>query len=94
MTTTAAHAETVALQVLAWLAADEEFLGVFLGASGTSAEDLRARADDPDFLAAVLDFVLLDDAWVMACCDACGLAYDAPAAARQWLPGGAAVHWT
>ncbi len=88
------RAETVALQALGWLAAQDELLPVFMGASGASEADIRTRAADPDFLGAVLDFLVMDDAWVIAFCDATGLAYTEPQVARQALPGGGQVHWT
>ncbi len=87
-------AETLALTVLGWLIGDEELLPVFLGATGAGESDLRDRAGDPEFLGSVLDFLLMDDAWVVRFCDAQGLAYDAPMRARAALPGGAQVHWT
>lgn len=87
-------AETIGLQALGWLAGNEELLPVFLGASGASAADLARGAGEPAFLGAVLDFLLLDDAWIVAFCDAHGLAYDAPMQARAHLPGGEATHWT
>jgi hypothetical protein len=87
-------AETVAAQALAWLAADEELLGVFLGASGASAADLRASAGSPEFLGSVLDFLAMDDAWVTRFCDSAQLPYTAVMEARAALPGGAQVHWT
>ncbi len=87
-------AETIALQALAWLAGNEDLLGVFLGASGASEADLRAGATDPAFLGALLDFLTMDDAWVVAFCDSAGLGYDAPLAARRALPGGGEMHWT
>jgi len=55
---------------------------------------LRARAADPDFQASVLEFITMDDAWVMAFCDAVGLAYDQPLQARFALPGAEQVNWT
>jgi hypothetical protein len=87
-------AETVALQALGWLVAQEDLLEAFLGASGSSPEDLRQRAGEPEFLGAVLDFLLTDDAWVMRFCTETGLAFDLPVRARAALPGGAQVHWT
>jgi len=87
-------AETLALQVLTWLVGNDELLPVFLGATGADANDLRARAGEPEFLSSVLDFLTMDDAWVMAFCDTHGVAYDAPMRARMSLPGGAQVHWT
>ena len=66
----------------------------FLGATGASAHDLRDRAGSPEFLAAVLDFILLDDAWIGAFCAARSYAPDFPMRARAALPGGAQVNWT
>ncbi len=87
-------AETIGLQALGWLAANDELLPVFLGSTGSSTEDLRTGATDPAFLAAVLDFLTMDDAWVVAFCDAASLDYAQPMAARAVLPGGEAMHWT
>lgn len=87
-------AETVALEALGWLAGHDDLLPVFLGASGASEADLRARAADPEFLGAVLDFVAMDDAWITAFCDARGIGYDVPMRARAALPGGTEMHWT
>ena len=79
---------------MAWLAGNDELLPVFLGATGASEADLRARAADPEFLGSVLDFLTADDSWVMAFCDSEGLPYESPLRARMALPGGAQVHWT
>jgi len=87
-------AETVALQGLAWLAGNEELLPVFLGSTGASEADLRARATDPEFLLSVLDFLMLDDAWVIGFCDTYSMSYEQPMQARHTLPGGAPTHWT
>jgi len=87
-------AETLALTVLGWLVGNEELLPVFLGATGASAQDLRERAGDTEFLASVLDFLLLDDSWVIAFCDANSVAYDLPGQARSVLSGEAEMHWT
>lgn len=87
-------AEILALQALEWLVAQDDLLPVFLGATGASEADLRARAGDPDFLAAVLDFLLLDDAWVLRFCRAAGLPGEAVMRARAGLPGGTDPHWT
>jgi hypothetical protein len=50
----------------AWLAGREDLVEVFLGSTGASLDDLRARAAEPEFLASVLDFILMDDSWVMS----------------------------
>lgn len=94
MTSSQESAEVVGLQAVAWMAGNEELLPVFLGATGASEADLRTGLDDPAFLGALLDFIMMDDAWVTAFCDAQGLSYDAPMRARMALPGGGDVHWT
>ena len=88
------QAETVALQALGWLAAQEDLFGVFLGSSGSSLSDVKVRASEPEFLGSVLDFLLMDDTWVVAFSDAHGLKYDVAMRARVALPGGAEVSWT
>jgi hypothetical protein len=87
-------AETLALNALAWIAAQDELLPVFLGATGAGEGDLRARAADLELLAAVLDFLLMDDAWIIGFCEAQGIGHDQPMRARAALPGGETVHWT
>ncbi|WP_439111276.1 DUF3572 domain-containing protein [Lentibacter sp.] len=87
-------AEDIGIKALIWLAGNEDLLPVFLGASGALAGDIKAQAGEPAFLASVLDFLLMDDAWVMGFCDAEGLKYDLPMRARAALPGGEQVNWT
>ena len=87
-------AVVLAIQALGWIAADDEIFPLFLGATGASIGEVRARASDVDFLAAVLDFLMQDDRWVVAFCDAQGQPYTAPQAARSALPGGAVMDWT
>ena len=87
-------AEVLALGILAWLVGNEDLLAVFQGATGASDADLRAGAADPVFLGAVLDFVMMDDAWVVAACDSRNLPYGSLAEARAALPGGEQVNWT
>lgn len=87
-------AETLAIKALAWLIADQDLMGTFMGASGASADDLRAGASDPHFLGSVLDFLMMDDQWVIRFGDDTGVQYDALMGARMSLPGGEQVHWT
>lgn len=87
-------AEVLAINALGWLAGQEDLLGVFLGCSGSSVDALREKAGDPEFLGAVLDFICMDDAWVVAFCDMQEIPYDQPMRARAMLPGGEQVHWT
>lgn len=88
------EAEVIGARALAWLAGQEDLLAAFLGTTGASAGDLRVQAGDADFLGAVLDFLTMNDAWVVAFCEAEGLDFEAPMRARAALPGGGEVHWT
>ncbi len=87
-------AQTLALNALGWLVGNDELLPVFLGSTGAAVNDLRDRAGEPEFMASVLDFLMLDDSWIMAFCDAASVPYDQPAQAKAVLSGGSDVHWT
>lgn len=85
-------AELTGIKTLTWLAGHDELAPVFFGATGASADDMRARVGDRDFLIAVLDFLTMDDAWVKEFCDSTGMAYDQPLRALHWLTRD--THWT
>lgn len=87
-------AEIIALQALGWIIADDDLSSVFLGATGASVDDLRARAAETEFQTAVLEFLMLDDDWVTGFCSAHGHPFDTPARALQALPGQALPNWT
>jgi hypothetical protein len=54
-------AETIAAQGLAFLAEDADRLARFFAASGLASADVRARADTPELLAAVLEYLGEDE---------------------------------
>ncbi|SHJ71515.1 Protein of unknown function [Shimia gijangensis] len=87
-------AETLALKALAWLVTNDELLPVFLGSTGASVGDLKTQAATSDFQVSVLEFLTMDDAWVMAFCDSVSQAYEAPMEAAQVLAGQSRRHWT
>ena len=87
-------AQTLALQALGWLATQDEAFDSFLGASGLGVDDLRARAAEPEMMGAVLDFLLSDEALLVAFCAEAGVPPDAPMQARAALPGGDVPFWT
>ena len=62
-------AETLGLEALTWLVARPDALARFFSTSGLGAADLRARASEPDLLAAVLDYLLSHEALAMEFCD-------------------------
>ena len=82
-------AETLALKGLGFLASDGDALVRFLTMTGVNIDDLRIRAEMPELLAAVLDFLLADDALLQDFC--ASIAADAQTihAARRALPGAA-----
>lgn len=88
------QAELIGLKAVAWLAANDELFPVFLGASGASESDFKTGLSDPWFQGSILDFLLMDDAWVVEFCDTQGLSYDSIMQARAALPGGEQVNWT
>lgn len=87
-------ADILALEALGWLAAQDGMLEGFLAASGASRDELATRAGDPELLAAVLDFLLMQDATVLGFAAATGRAPEAVLRARAELPGGALPDWT
>ena len=87
------NAEVIALGALGWLAG-ADLMDTFQSATGVDQETIRAAAGDTDFLAAVLDFVLLSDEWVQGVCEGQSIPYDALLQARAALPGGNLPHWT
>lgn len=67
---TRSAAETLGLKALSWLINSPDDLGRFLNISGSSTEELRSRAGDPVYLAAILEFLLTDDSLLVAFCEA------------------------
>lgn len=88
------RAEAVAVAALSWLARREDDLGRFLAASGLDPADLRGAARAPEFLGAVLDFILAEERLARAFVEEEGLGPEDALAARAALPGGDAPHWT
>lgn len=87
-------AHVLALQALAFVAADEDLLLPFLAQSGLDPAALRARAEDPQLLAGVVDFLLAEDARVLAFAAGAGIRPEALITLRAALPGGDLPHWT
>jgi hypothetical protein len=81
-------AETLAFKALAFLANDPSALDRFLTLTGTTAAELRARAEDPEFLAALLDFLMTDEPLLTVFCEDESLDAQTLHSARRALPGG------
>lgn len=88
------RAETIALQALGWLAADDDLCGSFLAATGGTLDEMRVRAAESAFLASVLEFLTQKDDWIIGFCDSVNLGYDTPLRALYALPGSEKVDWT
>ena len=80
-------AQTLALKALAHLAGDGENLLRFLKVSGLEPDDLKQRAGDPELLAAVIDFLLTDEALCTGFLAAERIEPKMLHAARRALPG-------
>ena len=52
------RAETMALNMIAFLMSDEERADGFFGTTGLSPDDLRAGVGQPAFLGGVMDYLL------------------------------------
>jgi hypothetical protein len=66
------RAEILALEALAWLAADEGGIARFLAVSGVEAADLRAAAGSPGLAVALLNFLLSHEDLLLAFCQSNG----------------------
>ena len=78
-------AERLALDVLLWIAGDEDRLLPFMAASGLSPDTLRESAREPAFLVGVLDHVMGDENVLLACATALEIKPERTAEAWQRL---------
>ena len=92
------QAEILSLAALGWLAAQDELWSVFLGSTGADAAEIGARLAsgtvEPALLVAVLEFLAMDDAWMLEAAAALTISPEELMQALHALPGGAPVHWT
>lgn len=82
-----ASPEVTALRALAWVVSDQDRAMRFLALTGCDAETLRRRAGEMETLGAVLDFLLEDEAALLAFADQVGLPAQSVALSRAALPG-------
>jgi Protein of unknown function (DUF3572) len=62
-------AATLALQGLAFLVDSGPAMERFVAQTGLDTASLRVRADEPDFLVSVLDFLLANEELLLRFCD-------------------------
>ena len=87
-------AETKALEVLTWVLSEDDLIQVFMGATGASQNDLRSNTLSHEFLLSILDFVLMDDRWVISCSKFLNIDPSQIKLIRMSLNGGQEVTWT
>lgn len=80
-------AQEIATDALINLTRDPEQVGRFLAVSGIGPESIREAADEPGFLAGVLEFYMADEALLLAYCENSGVRPTMIAAARFALAG-------
>lgn len=81
----AEQAEVAALQILAHLAGDDDSLDRFIALTGIGLDDLKARAQEPGVLIAVLEYYLNHEPSLVAMADATGMDPTLPAQAHHAL---------
>ena len=84
-----ARAAALAVQVLAWLAAAPERLSRFLAVTGLDPASIRAAACEPHFQASVLEYLLQDEALLVAFAADAGVAPSDVERARHAVAGAA-----
>jgi hypothetical protein len=87
-------AETRALEVLTWVLSEDDLIQVFMGATGASQNDLRSNTLSHEFLLSILDFVLMDDRWVISCSKFLNIDPSQIQLIRMSMDGGQEVTWT
>ncbi|CUX83884.1 MAG: Protein of unknown function (DUF3572) [Roseibaca calidilacus] len=92
------QAQDIATEVLLWLCAQEDLLGVFLAATGADVDALRAAlqggAPDAGLGGAALDFVMMRDETALEAAAALDLPPERLTMAHAVLTGDAGMHWT
>jgi len=83
-------AESLAVDVLGFLAGDTDRLERFLALTGLSPSDLRSAAGRPGFHAGLLDHLMGDEALLIAFADERGIAPGDVASAHAVLAAGSA----
>ncbi len=87
LSVSASDASSIALNLIGFIASDEDRLERFLALSGILLMDLKTRAANPDFQGFVLDYVLQDEALLIDFSTATGKRAENIQLARFALPG-------
>lgn len=80
-------ADVLALEVLGFLAETHGTLEDFAAETGITLAEMRAQASEPQFLAAVMDFLLTHEDLARGFCMAHSISAESLHRARRRLPG-------
>ena len=81
------EAETLALEVLQFVLADEVLQGRFMSITGITPTDFREAVHEKEFLGGVLDFLLGNETDLLKFCEEYQIDPEQPSIARRLLPG-------
>lgn len=63
-------AQTLAIDILNWLASEPDLFNRFVGLSGIEISDLRSAANEPGFFVGVISFLIDHEPTLLAYCEA------------------------
>lgn len=90
-------AEILGLNMLTWLAGNEEAMNSFSLQSGMAVQDILDQVGNPEvlaeLLAGVMDFMLSCEELLTQFCEENGMNPEEPVQFRRFLPGGDAPEW-
>ena len=85
-------AETLALEAISFIASDEDLVAGLFEQTGMGGDELRIALNNADTvgqtLAGVLDYLLMNDEWVLNFAEQVNIAPEKVLSARAALPGG------
>jgi len=88
-------AETLALEAISFIAGDDDLVAGLFDQTGMGGDELRDALGNADTvgqtLAGVLDYLLMNDEWVLNFAEQVNIAPEKVLSARAALPGG--QHW-
>lgn len=85
------NARNLAARALVYIAQEPERIGEFLAMTGIGPAEIRSRAQDPAFLAGILDHLLSDEAMLLDFAAWAEIDAASVGRSRQFLPGGEAA---
>lgn len=80
-------AQAIAVQALTFLAVEPNRLVRFFGLTGLSPDGLRQSVKEPEFLLAVVDYLLEDESLLLVFCEHCSIDPKDIQPAREQLAG-------